>query len=135
MGGPASGTVLTLIVVTGEAAAVRRRPRGQPCGPGAPQPRILAVITRRPKSESTVGRRDPGGRDRTGRDDPCCTHVRPARAARRLRGGAAVGAGRPRRHLVARRRAARASRRSARQRGPAPGDGTPRRATSRRRCC
>src|ERR1700733_3473117 len=85
MGGPASGMVLTLIVVTGEAE------------------QYDAV-----RAASHAGRRDPGGRDRAGRDDPA-PHVRPARAARRLGGGTAARAGRPRCHLVARRRAARAS--------------------------
>ena len=65
MGGPASGMVLTLIIVTDEAEQDRRRPRGQPCGPRASQPH---PCHHHPQAEVRVpaGRRDPGGRDRPG---------------------------------------------------------------------
>ena len=53
MGGPASGMVLTLIVVTGEAEQYDAVRAASHAGREHPS-RILAVITRRPKSESRL---------------------------------------------------------------------------------
>jgi glucose-6-phosphate dehydrogenase assembly protein OpcA len=53
MGGPASGTVLTLIIVTDEAAQYDAVRAASQAGREHPS-RILAVITRRPKAESRL---------------------------------------------------------------------------------
>ena len=53
MGGPASGMVLTLIIVTGEAEQYDAVRAASHAGREHPS-RILAVITRRPKSESRL---------------------------------------------------------------------------------
>ncbi|MDQ2810651.1 MAG: glucose-6-phosphate dehydrogenase assembly protein OpcA [Actinomycetota bacterium] len=65
MGGPASGTVLTLIIVTDEAAQYDAVRAASQAGREHPS-RILAVITRKPKAESRldaeirVGETSPG---------------------------------------------------------------------------
>jgi glucose-6-phosphate dehydrogenase assembly protein OpcA len=53
MGGPASGTVLTLIIVTDEAAQYDAVRAASQAGREHPS-RVLAVITRRPKAESRL---------------------------------------------------------------------------------
>ena len=121
MGGPASGMVLTLIIVTDEAAQYDAVRAASQAGREHPS-RIVAVISRKPKGRVPAGRRDPGGRDRSRRDH-LAPHVRPARPARRLGGRAAARPRRSRRHLVARRGAPLAPRGSARLGRTAPGDG------------
>jgi glucose-6-phosphate dehydrogenase assembly protein OpcA len=53
MGGPASGTVLTLVIVTDEAAQYDAVRAANQAGREHPS-RVLAVITRRPKNESRL---------------------------------------------------------------------------------
>ena len=71
MGGPASGMVLTLIIVTDEAEQYDAVRAASHAGREHPS-RVLAVITRRPKVRVPAGRRDPGGRDRP-RARPSCS--------------------------------------------------------------
>src|ERR1700735_1698740 len=77
-GGPASGMVLTLIIVTDEAAqydavrAASEAGRGAPSrggGPRAPEP---GARRDHPQAQGRIParRRDPGGRHRSRRDDP-----------------------------------------------------------------
>ena len=120
MGGPASGTVLTLIIVTDESEQYDAVRAASQAGREHPS-RILAVITRRPKGESRLDAEIRVGETGPGRDHPAA-HVRPARPARRLGGRAAARARRAGGHLVAGRGAARAGRGPARRGGPAPGD-------------
>jgi len=101
LGGPASGMVLTLIIVTDEAAQYDAVRAASEAGREHPS-RVLAVITRKPKAESRLDAEirvgDIGGRA-------------PARSRRA--GG----------HLVARRGAVLTSRGLTRRGSPAPGDG------------
>src|ERR1700683_4823577 len=53
LGGPASGMVLTLIIVTDEAAQYDAVRAGSQAGREHPS-RVLAVITRKPKGESRL---------------------------------------------------------------------------------
>ena len=99
LGGPALGMVLTLIIVTDESAqydavrAASQAGREHPC-------RVLGVIARNPLGQVPARCRDPARRERA-RRDPAAAHARPARPARRLRGGPAGAARHPGRHLVA----------------------------------
>ena len=120
MGGPASGMVLTLIIVTDESEQYDAVRAANQAGREHPS-RILAVITRRPKGESRldaeirVGETGPG-------ETILLRMYGPLGPARRLGGRAAARARRARGHLVARRGPAGAERGSARRGGPAAGD-------------
>ena len=99
LGGPASGMVLTLVIVTDETSqydavrAANEAAREHPC-------RVLVVITRRPTAASRLDAEIRVG-ETSPRRDPAAAHVRPARPARGLGGGAAAAAGHAGRHLVA----------------------------------
>ena len=94
MGGLATGMVLTLVIVTDEADAVRRDPGGQPGRPRAPVPgprrdrRGTAEAEPRLDAEIRVG-------ETRARRDRRAAAVRPAGRARRLGGRAAAAARRP----------------------------------------
>ena len=121
--------VLTLVIVTDEAAQYDADPGGQPGGPGAPVPGARGD---HPAAGGRVpaGRGDPGRRVRRRARRSCCACTA-ARRARRLGGHAAAGAGHPGGDLVAGRgaRTIPARTRSARSRSA----GSPTRPPPRRR--
>ena len=71
MGGPASGMVLTLIIVTDEAAQYDAVRAASQAGREHPS-RVLAVITRKPKSESRLDAEIRVGETGPGRDHRAC---------------------------------------------------------------
>src|ERR1700691_4018182 len=104
LGGPASGMVLTLIIVTDEAAQYDAVRAASQAGREHPS-RVLAVITRKSKAESPLD-----AQVRVGDTGPCETVPVRMYAARGV-------------HLVARRDADLAPRGLARRGRPAPGHG------------